>query len=303
MPKCIDIYAGTAGAAVIGRLLTALLTPCDASGVVALDDLGALVEHQVAGGVDGLFLLGTAGQGPLLDAAERKAVLRRVVDAAAGRLRIVCHVGGGTTVEGLELLRAAEADGADAIAAVPPVYYSPDARTVDEYYAELIGATALPVYAYDNPKATGYTFTAEQLAGLVAAGLAGAKVARNDIVYLQALVAAGVPTWTANADLNAAGWAIGASGAISTITNLAPRLFGALRDAHDDGRLDDVRALQQRVSRFATDVRSPIIGGLHHGASLLGLPAGMPRRPLRMPTAAEAASIASAVERELAPAR
>jgi dihydrodipicolinate synthase/N-acetylneuraminate lyase len=291
------------GATVIGRLLTALLTPCHDDGVVDLDALGPLVEHQVAGGVDGLFLLGTAGQGPLLSADERRTVLRHVTALAGDRLRVVCHVGGGTTAEALDLLGAAEVDGAAAIAAVPPVYYSPDARTVDEYYGTLIAATDLPVYAYDNPKATGYSFTVDQLHALVGNGLAGVKVARNDIVYLQQLVAAGVPTWTANADLNAVGWAAGASGAISTITNLVPRLFGALRDAHDAGEGAEVRALQQRVSRFAHDVRTPIIGGLHHGARLLGLPAGAPRRPLRLPTPAEGETIAAAVERECELAR
>lgn len=281
------------------HLLTALITPCDpASGKVDMAAVGPLVEYQARHGVDGLFVLGTAGQGPLLSGTERKAVLRKVLGSAAERLSVICHVGAVTTAASVELARDAAGCGAAGVAAVPPVYYSPDEETVDQYYHALLGAVDIPVYAYDNPKATGYQFTVPQLARLTRRGLAGVKVARSDVVYLQQLQAAGVPFWTANADLNAAGFCAGARGAISTITNLAPGLFVALREAVLSVDFTAARLLQARVSSFAVRVRQPIIGGLHYGAALLGLPAGAPRRPLRMPDGREQAAIAAALRAE-----
>lgn len=288
-----------AGGAALGRLLTALLTPCDPhSGAVDLAALAPLVEHQVRHGVDGLFILGTAGQGPLLTAQERKDVAREVVHAAAGRLAVVCHVGAATTDDTLELLDAAVSCGATAVASVPPTYYSPDPRSVREYYATLVERSPVPVYAYDNPKATGYAFSVPELVDLVGSGLAGVKVARTDYLFLSSLISAGVPTWTANANLNAVGFYAGARGAISTITNLAPELFRQLAEAAADHDLTTANALQIRVDRFAAAVRAPIIGGLHHGAQRLGLPAGVPRRPLRLPDTAEQLTIDQALKDE-----
>lgn len=283
----------------VGRLLTALLTPCDAgTGVVDFSALGPLVEHQVANSVDGLFILGTAGQGPLLTLQERKDVAREVLDVAGDRLAVVCHVGASTTADTLELLDAAVAAGAAAVASVPPTYYSPDPQTVRQYYLALLERSPLPVYAYDNPKATGYGFSVGELLDLVEQGLAGVKVARSDYLYLNALIAAGIPTWTANANLNAVGFYGGARGAISTITNLAPALFRTLHEAAGRNDLAAANALQTRVDAFAAAVRTPIIGGLHYGAQRLGLPAGAPRRPLRLPDDSEQRAIDQALKDE-----
>lgn len=283
----------------VGRLLTALLTPCDDdTGAVDFAALAALVEHQVANDVDGLFILGTAGQGPLLTLQERKQVADEVLRVAANRLSVVCHVGAPTTADTLELLEAAAASGATAVASVPPTYYSPDRQTVREYYDALLERSAVPVYAYDNPKATGYGFSVTELLDLVEHGLAGVKVARPDYLYLSSLISAGIPTWTANANLNAVGFYAGARGAISTITNLAPALFRTLHEAAAGSDLTAANALQARVDAFAAAVRTPIIGGLHYGATQLGLPAGAPRRPLRLPDDDEQRAIDQALKAE-----
>ena len=282
----------------IARLVTALLTPCHEDGAVDLDAIGPLVEHQVEQGTDGLFVLGTAGQGPLLETTERLAVLERIVAASAGRLAVICHVGAASTETAVRLARHAQACGVAAVASVPPTYYSPDRRTVAEFYLTLIDAVDLPVYAYDNPKATGYSFSVEELASLTTAGLAGVKVARSEIVCFQDLLSAGVACWVADAHLNAAALFAGASGSISTITNVAPRLFRELQAAVRSCDIEHARQLQRRIDRFARGVRKPIIGGLHYACTRLGLPAGAPRRPLRLPEDEERTVIDGALKGE-----
>lgn len=298
-PIAVGPVVSTAVGTVVGTVLTALLVPAETgSGLLRTDWLKPLIDHQCEHGVDGLFVLGTAGQGPLLTTEERKRVFEAIAEAAGGRLRLVCQVGGATTEAACELARHAASAGATCLASVPPVYYSPDQRTVDDYYARLMDATGLPLLAYDNPKATGYAFTAEQLARLCARGLAGAKIARNEITFIQELIAAGVTVWTANADLNASGHFAGAAGSISTISNVAPALFRELRDAARSRDVVRANDLQRRVTAFARDVRRPIIGGLHYGCARLGLPAGAPRSPLRMPDEGERATIDAALRRE-----
>lgn len=285
---------------VVGRTLTALLTPCDpVSGEVDLAAIESLVDHQAEHAIDGLFVLGTAGQGPLLSVAERKRALRAIVDASRGRLKVVAHVGANRLVDTLDLLDDAFSLGVDAVSSVPPTYYQPDATTVDQYYAELLRhAGGRPLIAYDNPAAVGVSLSVEQLRRYVDEGMVGVKVARKEIAFIQELVARGVPTWTANADLNLAGYAVGAAGSISTITNVTPALFVALREAVLDRDLNRAAELQARASRAASALRTPIIGALHYGAARLGLPAGSPRAPLRLPAADERSRIDAVLDAE-----
>jgi N-acetylneuraminate lyase len=278
---------------------TALLTPCAEDGTIDLPAIRELVDAQVAGGAVGLFVLGTAGQGPMFSVEERKTLLETIVAAADGRLTIVAHVGVLPTTVAIDLARHAVAAGADAISAVPPVYYRPDFAAARAYYEEIAAvADGRPFLAYNNPPATGFDLRPEQAIALHDAGIiAGVKQASASIPDLHALVEGGVPVWMANADLNLAALAIGAVGTISTITNVTPEPFVGLYRAMADGDLLRARALQQEIDFCASRLRGPTIGALHAGAAMRGWPAGSPRRPLRMPTEAESARIAEAVAR------
>jgi N-acetylneuraminate lyase len=277
--------------------VNALLTPCEPGGRIDLDAIPALIDAQAKAGIVGLFVLGTAGQGPMLDTAERQLLLRRIVKASAGRLAVIAHIGTMPTVAAVALARDALDAGASAISSVPPVYYRPDATVVNDYYRTIAeAASGLPLLAYNNPASTGYDLRPTQAAQLHDEGvIAGVKQASESIADLHALLAAGVPVWMANATLNTAALAMGARGTISTVTNVVPELFVGLQRAVRSGDLAGTRDLQHRIDRVAARLRQPIIGALHAGATIRGLPAGCPRRPLRMPDDTELAALRTAV--------
>lgn len=127
--------------AIPGGVYTALISPCDASGALDLGAIQALIDFQATTGVSGLFVLGTAGGGPLLERDERRAAARTILEAAQGRLFVIVHVGAVPTTLAVALATEAAELGAPAIAAVPPVYYGPDFRSVRRYY-EAIAAAA-----------------------------------------------------------------------------------------------------------------------------------------------------------------
>lgn len=277
---------------------TALLTPCTDTGSLDVGALDSLIEVQVEKGVVGLFVLGTAGQGPMLSVEERKSTLERIVSRVDGRIQVVAHVGAMPTSVAVDLALHAHATGVDAISSVPPVYYRPDFPAVREYYETIAGAVpGLPLLAYNNPPATGYELTSAQASTLHKDGVIyGLKQASASVSEMSALVALGVPTWMANADLNLAALAMGAVGTISTITNVTPEPFVALYKAVTAGDLSSARSLQQTVDFCAARLRQPTIGALHAGATLRGWSGGFPRKPLRMPTPEESRRIAEAVE-------
>ena len=136
-----------------------------------------------------------------------------------------------------ELAAEAVEAGAPAVAAVPPTYYQPDFISVRRYYERLADAAGdTPLLAYNNPSATGYDLRPEQAAELHRDGvIAGVKQATTSVKDLHALIDAGVPVWMANSGLNTAALAMGARGAISTLTNVVPELFVRLQRAMRDG--------------------------------------------------------------------
>ncbi len=280
-----------------GGVYTALISPCRDDGSVDLDAIVTLIDWQVDRGVTGLFVLGTAGAGPLLLREERREVARTILETAGDRLFVIVHVGAMPTRVAEELAAEAIEAGAPAVAAVPPTYYQPDFRSVRGYY-ERIAAVAgdTPLLAYNNPPATGYDLRPEQAAELYRDGIiAGIKQASASVKDLHALIDAGVPVWMANSGLNTAALAMGARGAISTLTNVVPELFVSLQRAMRDGELATVQDLQLRIDRASAGLRVPIIGALHAGVSLRGLPGGAPREPLRLPDANELERVRTAV--------
>lgn len=158
-----------------------MVTPFDQNGAVDYAALKELVGF-LSSEVDGLFVCGSYGSGPLMAFDERVEVSRRTVAAALDRIPIITMVGTTNTYESVELARRAQADGASAVAAVGPYYFSHDPERLIAFYTALIDAVDIPVYLYDNPKFQGYPITVETICELKARGLSGVKDATFDIL-------------------------------------------------------------------------------------------------------------------------
>jgi len=159
-----------------------LTTPFTENGEIYEEGLRRLLEFQIEKGIHGVFLCGTYGSGPLMSLEQRKQVVEIATDQIGKRIAVITHVGSASTADAVELARHSECLGVDAVAAVPPYYYRHDEGTVLEYYRELINAVSIPVYAYNNPKTTGFTITPSVLSKLVEMGLKGIKDSGFNIV-------------------------------------------------------------------------------------------------------------------------
>jgi dihydrodipicolinate synthase/N-acetylneuraminate lyase len=136
-------------------ILMPMPTPFHDDSTVDYDALDALVEFYIASGVNGLFVLGTHGQGMVLENDERKKIAERVVRKAAHRLPIVIHVGTANTVSSIELAKHAAALGVDAIGLVEPYYYPHNDFEIYAHYRRVAEAIpGVPLFIYDNPETT-----------------------------------------------------------------------------------------------------------------------------------------------------
>jgi dihydrodipicolinate synthase/N-acetylneuraminate lyase len=128
-------------------------------------------------GANGLFLTGSYGAGPMMTHDERVSVYYAAKEAATGfdgRI-ILPHVGCIDTRSTVELAKAADALGVDAIGAVPPFYYKHAEPLVLEFYRAIVDAVKTPVFAYNNPETSRFTFSLNTVRKLQEMGLAGLK--------------------------------------------------------------------------------------------------------------------------------
>ena len=157
-------------------VLPALLTPFGNDGAI---DEGALrdhVEFVIEAGVQGIMPCGTTGETALLEPEETLAVVRAVVEAAAGRVPVVAHVGRPSTRATARLIEAAIGAGAAAVSAIVPYYYAFGDREIVAHFRALLGAAGeTPLLAYTFPARTGNELSAEAFRALVDDGLAGIK--------------------------------------------------------------------------------------------------------------------------------
>ncbi|HSG91756.1 MAG TPA: dihydrodipicolinate synthase family protein, partial [Pseudomonadales bacterium] len=154
----------------IHGLIAATFTPMHDDGRLRLELVPDMVDRLVARGVEGLYVCGSTGEGPLLTGAERRAVADAFVRAAAGRLPVIVQVGHTSLVEARELAEHAQAVGADAISATPATYFKPKtlADVLDGIEAVAGGAPGLPFFYYHIPPITGVDVDVAELLPLAA---------------------------------------------------------------------------------------------------------------------------------------
>ena len=148
-------------------LLTAILTPFDAAGNLALQHFPALLNFQRSAGVDGVVVCGTNGEGTSLSVPERKQMLETAITHRNG-LTIVAGTGGTSLTDAIELTRHASDAGADAVLVLPSFFYKN--ATVQGHahlYLKIMDAATVPVLLYNIPQFTGVDIADELIALLL----------------------------------------------------------------------------------------------------------------------------------------
>jgi 4-hydroxy-tetrahydrodipicolinate synthase len=222
-------------AAHLRGLLTAILTPFDENGRLALEHIPALLEFQRQGGVDGVVVCGTNGEAPSLSVEERKRTLEAVL-AHRGGLSVIAGTGAASVTDAIELTRHASDAGADAVLALPPFFFkNPPVEGLVAYFRPLLEAARVPVFLYNIPYFTAVPISDELMAALADhPNLAGVKDSGGDWKRTHEFITR-YPRLSifAGSDLLAAqSYAAGAVGCISGGANAFPEVVAAVRHAH-----------------------------------------------------------------------
>ncbi|MFM8398206.1 MAG: dihydrodipicolinate synthase family protein, partial [Pirellula sp.] len=151
-----------------------------------VDGLGRLVEHLIAGGVHGLFVLGTTGEAPSLSHRLQQEVVSRTVEFVAGRAPVLVGITDTSFVESVRLAEHAHKVGASGLVLSTP-YYFPAGQTELKYYVdELMPELPLPVMLYNIPSLTKVWFEIETLQELSEhTQVVGLKDSSGDLAYFE----------------------------------------------------------------------------------------------------------------------
>ena len=198
----------------------AMFSPVKSDGNISVPDLEKLVELLVKEGVDGLYLLGSTGQGFLFNEQQRMQIAEMTISMVDKRLPVIVQVGAMNTDESVRLAKHAYQAGADAISSVGPIYYSGSMEMGFRHYERIARATELPFFPYQIGKAA----TDELIEKLMQIpNIAGMKLTTLNLLEISSIHHKAGPGWKlfSGADELLCHAALcGTAGAIGTTYNL-----------------------------------------------------------------------------------
>ena len=172
--------------AIFGQVLTAMITPFDASGALDLNEAVRLAKWLQDNGNDGLVISGTTGESSTLTDAEKLSLWEAVINAVT--IPVIAGSGSNDTAHSVHMTKEVTKMGAAGILAVGPYYNRPPQSGLAGHITAMANATTLPVVIYDIPVRTGRKISTQTLAKLA-----------NTVSNIKALKdAAGAPAETAN---------------------------------------------------------------------------------------------------------
>lgn len=214
--------------------ITALITPFRDN---RLDEaaLEKLVEHQVQSGVDGLVACGTTGESPTLSKEEHRRVVELIIRTVRKRIPVLAGAGSFNTAEAVRLAHEAHELGADGLLVVSPYYNKPTQEGLRLHFSSIAREVSLPIMLYNIPGRCGVEISIDTILRLRAehANIVAVKHATGSVVGAAELIAACPEIDVLSGD-DPITWplmALGATGVVSVLSNLAPRAVKSLTAA------------------------------------------------------------------------
>lgn len=205
----------------------AIITPMYADGSVNYEELGRIIDDQIAHHTDAIVICGTTGESPTLDHEEHIECVRYAVQKAAGRVPVIAGTGSNDTRYAVQLSQQAQQDGADALLLVTPYYNKSSQAGLVAHYKAIAQSVDLPCILYNVPSRTGCNLTPATLAELAKLpNINAVKEASGNIsqvAEIAALCGEELNIYSGNDDQIVPMLSLGGKGVISVLSNVAPQ--------------------------------------------------------------------------------
>lgn len=268
-------------------VVTEIITPFGENGELDEALLREEVEQQVKSGVQGLFTNGLASECLSMTMEEKKEATRIVCSQTKGRIPVMSNITGNHYEECKELLKASKEAGADAVALTQPLVYSCTQDGIYDFFSDLIRESDLPVCIYNAPQ-TCNTLSPSTVARLLNEHeeVLYYKESTIDVVHMQNTMRLinrdkGYE-FLAGSDASILPVAsLGGKGVISLISAVFPEIILQLWSEIQDGQTEQARNTQDKILAIRETLKTgPFMAGYKYACELVGIPAGMVRRPL-----------------------
>jgi 4-hydroxy-tetrahydrodipicolinate synthase len=274
MPTRSEDFAG---------LSVAMITPLR-DGQVDFDALQRQVEFQIEAGTTCVCPAGTTGECPTLSHPEHERVIAAVVEAAAGRIKVMAGTGSNSTEEALRLTRFAAKAKADAALIVAPYYNKPTQEGIYRHFKVLAQAVEIPICIYNIPGRTGRNIEPDTIVRLAELpNVTMVKESTGSMDQTSAIIGATDLTVLSGDDsLTLPLMAVGARGVVSVVGNIVPKDVIAMLAAFESGDAAEARRRHHKLFPLCRDMlglsTNPI--PIKAAMRLLGRDSGELRMPL-----------------------
>ena len=190
----------------------AIITPMNADGSVNYDELGRIIDDQIAHSTDAIVICGTTGESPTLTDEEHTACIRYTVKKVSGRVPVIAGTGSNDTKYAVWLSQQAEADGADALLLVTPYYNKTSQAGLIAHYTAIADAVHLPCILYNVLAKHPNINAVKEASGNI-----------SQVAEIAAACGDNLNIYSGNDDQIVPLLALGGKGVISVLSNVAPQ--------------------------------------------------------------------------------
>jgi dihydrodipicolinate synthase/N-acetylneuraminate lyase len=233
-----------------GAIAAAVTPLADGGRALDLDSVAPLMRFLAGGGLDGVLVGGTTGEGVLLSIDERRDLVTTVLAARAAGFQVAVHAGAQSTGDTVALAAHAKDVGADAVAVIAPPYYRLGPRELFEHFRAAAAACApLPFYVYEFAERSGYAIPVDVIERLrrEQANVVGMKVSDTPFDAVEPYLIDGMDVFIGSEPLVRAGMERGAVGAVSGLATAWPDVVAALVHEHSPEAHLRVTELRKRL--------------------------------------------------------
>jgi 4-hydroxy-tetrahydrodipicolinate synthase len=269
------------------------VTPLKADFSPDLETFERLLDFHVRTGATAISWPHHKGESLNLTIAERKRFAEVAVRTVAGRVPVSIHVSALAVEDSIDLARHAQAIGADAIIAITPYFWNPSPQAIHDWFMRLGREVDLPIIAYNSPSyLDGVEFTGELITSLLEKlpNLVAMKEASFDsekFLEISRAALAVRPDFSlvAGVEFLLPSIPLGGKGSYSSAGAICPNLCTRLYTSCVEGRWDEARDCQYKLSQLWQLFRDQYPSSLKGGMVIMGRPVGPTRPPL--PTASD----------------
>jgi 4-hydroxy-tetrahydrodipicolinate synthase len=270
----------------IRGIIPPVATPMKANEDLDLPRLRWFLDHLIANGVHGIFVLGTNSEFYALDEKEKQEVIATAVAHVNKRVPVYAGTGAETTREAVRLTKMAEREGADGVSVITPYFVNPTQQEIYDHYRRIAENTALPVVLYNNPGTCGgVKIDVDTVARLAQVpNILAVKDSSGDLQNTNEFIRS-VPdrfsVLMGRDTLIYPALIFGARGAVPATGNIAPALLVEIYEAFQRGDHAAAKAAQVRLNPLRLGLTlGTAPGGVKAALSLMGMSIGPSRSPV-----------------------